>query len=462
MISNRLTKLTAGLVATFALTSHSLAANEGYGDDRRWFLSFMAGGASAPDNDFDSGPEVMLGVGKPFANHFAWEVLGSFLDLEANSGGNYERTALSAGVLMYLNPAFTADAEQWQPFLGVYATAHDIDYAGQNSSNFGADISLGFNYKLGSVDIRAELRHQVDEFKINVAGFNDETYQHTAGLVGVRWPLGAKPKPYNADEDADGVPDRIDNCLNTPAGVAVGPNGCPLDSDQDGVPDVNDRCPDTPLGTKVNADGCPLDKDNDGVPDAYDQCPNTAPGALVNSQGCALDSDNDGVPNGLDACPNTAPGVLVDNKGCSLDEDGDGVPNKIDACPGTIAGARVNSQGCVISQNVELRGIHFEFNKARLMVDSRSVLKTVAESLINEPSVGVVVEGHTDSVGSDNYNQQLSQKRANAVADFLVSNGVRANRIKAIGYGESRPAASNDTEEGRERNRRVELKLSSN
>ena len=120
---------------------------------------------------------------------------------------------------------------------------------------------------------------------------------------------------------------------------------------------------------------------------------------------------------------------------------------------------KVNSRGCVISQTVELSGVHFEFDKARLMLDSKTVLGNVAKSLNNEPDVRIIIAGHTDSLGSDAYNKRLSQERAQSVVDFLISKGIDRSRLRAVGYGESKPVADNSTEEGRERNRRVELQV---
>ena len=120
------------------------------------------------------------------------------------------------------------------------------------------------------------------------------------------------------DRDGDGVPDHMDKCPYTPAGVAVDSSGCPKDSDGDGVADYIDRCPNTPAGVSVNPFGCPIDSDGDGVPDFRDQCPDTPLGAAVDRYGCSADSDGDGVPDNLDKCPDTPAGTPVNEDGCSL------------------------------------------------------------------------------------------------------------------------------------------------
>ncbi len=155
-----------------------------------------------------------------------------------------------------------------------------------------------------------------------------------------------------ADDDSDGVPNTLDQCPNTPAGVPVDASGCEFDTDSDGVVDSLDQCPNTPAGATVDVNGCEivLDDDNDGVPNSLDQCPNTPAGAPVDATGCQFDSDNDGVVDSLDQCPNTAAGATVDANGCEvvLDDDNDGVPNTQDQCPNTPSGATVDANGCEI------------------------------------------------------------------------------------------------------------------
>ena len=224
------------------------------------------------------------------------------------------------------------------------------------------------------------------------------------------------------DGDNDGVLDSKDKCPKTPANVTVDMNGCALDSDGDGVVDFRDDCPDTPKGDKVNLLGCSLDTDRDGVSDSKDQCPTTPKGVKVDSMGCALDSDNDGVMNSDDNCPNTP------------------------------QGANVNSLGCWVLENLQ-----FDTGKSTIKSSSYAMLDKVAGVLNNVSNLEVEIQGHTDNRGSQRFNASLSQKRADAVLNYLVNRGVSANRLSAKGYGFSRPIDSNDTPEGRAINRRVEL-----
>ncbi|MBF0234247.1 MAG: OmpA family protein [Desulfamplus sp.] len=164
------------------------------------------------------------------------------------------------------------------------------------------------------------------------------------------------------------------------------------------------------------------------------------------------DSDNDGVPDDRDKCPDTPPGVQVDADGCPLDTDGDGVYDYLDKCPGTPIGAKVNPMGCWV-----LGDLLFDFDKYEIKASGYPDLDNVVDILNRNPGLRIDLQGHTDSMGSDAYNQALSMKRAKAVKTYLVSKGISENRMKCEGYGESMPAASNDTEFGRSLNRRVQL-----
>ncbi len=198
------------------------------------------------------------------------------------------------------------------------------------------------------------------------------------------------------------------------------------------------------------------DGDGDGVIDDKDQCPNTPKGVKVDARGCALDSDGDGVPDHRDKCPDTPAGAAVDGHGCALDSDGDGVPNYRDKCPGTPAGAMVDSDGCM--QKIVLDNVLFQHDKAVLTDAAKTTLDAVANGLSGRPDIdAVVITGHTDSTGTDDYNQRLSQMRADAVKAYLASQGVSADKMQTRGEGESSPVADNMTKAGRAKNRRVEI-----
>jgi len=156
------------------------------------------------------------------------------------------------------------------------------------------------------------------------------------------------------------------------------------------------------------------------------------------------------------------------------DEDGDGVPDSRDKCPGTPKGVQVDANGCppapvavveeavvVKEETIVIRDVHFEFDSAKLTAADKTKLDTIATRLKQEaPSAQLRVTGHTDSVGSDAYNQRLSEKRAHSVTEYLISAGVpRSSFVSVVGAGESQPVADNKTADGRAMNRRTEIKI---
>ncbi|MBO7384372.1 MAG: OmpA family protein [Fibrobacter sp.] len=263
------------------------------------------------------------------------------------------------------------------------------------------------------------------------------------------------------DFDQDGVVDSLDKCPNTPQGVEVDSAGCPKDTDKDGVPDSFDKCPNTAEGVEVDSTGCPKDSDSDGIFDTFDKCPNTAQGTEVDSTGCPKDTDKDGVPDMKDKCPNTPDGAQVDSLGCLPDFDKDGVPDNKDKCPNTLQGVAIDTVGCPLNKKENLdelkKGIQFKLNSAKLTTKSYGTLDDIARLMKKFPNANLEVQGHTDDKGTDEYNMQLSQKRAQAVMDYLITKGIDRSRLRAVGYGRTMPIASNNERNGREKNRRVEM-----
>jgi len=253
------------------------------------------------------------------------------------------------------------------------------------------------------------------------------------------------------DEDGDGVPDRKDECPNTPPGVQVDEKGCPLDRDGDGVPDYKDECPDEP-GTAALA-GCP-DRDGDGIADKDDDCPDVA--GLAKFNGCP-DSDEDGVPDPKDKCPNTPKGCPVDANGCPLDSDGDGVIDCEDNCPQEAGPASNN--GCPDWVELDLSNILFDFDKSDLRPEAKAELDKLVQTLDASKEYEIVVGGHTDSIGTEAYNMGLSERRAQAVVKYLLMKGVNNAYVGSNNYGETKPVVPNDSKENRQKNRRVEFEV---
>lgn len=170
------------------------------------------------------------------------------------------------------------------------------------------------------------------------------------------------------------------------------------------------------------------------------------------------DSDGDGVADKLDKCANTEAGVKVDGSGCALDVDNDGVPDSKDSCPTEKGTTELNGCPAATSTGVSATGaIQFEFNSSVLKTDSYPALDQLSSDLRSGTVKSIKLEGHASEEGTPEYNMQLSKDRANAVKTYLVNSGVAANKVSTKGFGETRPIASNETEEGRQLNRRVDL-----
>lgn len=181
----------------------------------------------------------------------------------------------------------------------------------------------------------------------------------------------------------------------------------------------------------------------------------------------ANDADGDGVLDDMDDCPGTPGGWLIDARGCPIDSDHDGVPDNLDKCPGTAAGITVDAVGCPITVAAagaarSFENVNFAFDKADLTDYSKALLDNAAGvigGLVQKyPSLKIDISGHTDWMGTDAYNQALSERRANVVKDYLSGKGVDGARISSFAYGETKPIAPNDTEEGRALNRRTEIR----
>jgi len=173
------------------------------------------------------------------------------------------------------------------------------------------------------------------------------------------------------------------------------------------------------------------------------------------------DSDGDGVNDDQDICPGTAARYTVDSLGCPelIDSDGDGIVDELDKCPNTSSGTAVQSDGCppVGAAMLVLNEVNFDCNQATLTRAARTIPDSLAQTLRENPNIRLRVTGHTDSIGSDAYNRSLALRRANSARNYLVQQGISGNRLMVDGQGEARPIASNDTEVGRARNRRVEF-----
>ncbi|MBN1363241.1 MAG: OmpA family protein [Syntrophaceae bacterium] len=198
------------------------------------------------------------------------------------------------------------------------------------------------------------------------------------------------------------------------------------------------------------------DSDRDGVPDYLDKCPNSPAGLVVDKRGCLPDSDNDGVLDYEDRCPETPHGMKVDKNGCPSDSDNDGVDDYNDKCPRTPKGILVGKDGCAREKVSMLLKIEFDSGRAVVKKQYHKEMKKVADFMRENPKATATIIGHTDNTGKRQDNIRLSRKRANSIRTYLIKKfHIKASRIKAIGYGPDRPIASNKTKNGRQKNRRV-------
>jgi OmpA-OmpF porin, OOP family len=240
------------------------------------------------------------------------------------------------------------------------------------------------------------------------------------------------------------------------------PPAPPADTDKDGIIDSLDKCPTVPGLQKY--DGCPVpDTDKDGINDEEDKCP--AVSGLARYQGCPVpDTDKDNINDEEDKCPTQA--GPISNQGCPfVDTDGDGIADPDDKCP-NLFGTPEN-QGCpaikeevVKKVNYAANNIYFATGKFILLSRSFKGLDEVVKLMKDDAQLKISIEGHTDDVGSDASNMKLSESRANAVKAYFVKKGIDAERINSAGFGETQPIEDNKTAAGRQKNRRVELKLS--
>lgn len=336
------------------------------------------------------------------------------------------------------------------PFSGVVAGTTGVQYYAGSSgvSDFGVAGLIGTRWKL------------TDMFALRVDG--------TASLIPS--PSSRRSEFTRANCGAPGtpfcVPAQNPEGMDLNLGVELGGSillNTDKDTDGDGIKDKKDTCPNTPKDVKVDLNGCPVDTDGDRIADYLDKCPNTPKGVAVDANGCPVDSDGDKIADYLDKCPNTPTGATVDTNGCPVDSDGDGVFDGLDTCPGTKAGAQVDAAGCprIFEEGkttITLEGVTFATGTARLTPASRPALDKAAETIAVNASIRIEVGGHTDNVGRPANNLRLSQQRAEAVRAYLITKGVKADRLVAKGFGGTQPIADNKTAAGRAKNRRVELK----
>lgn len=390
----------------FAVGTHSLAQSGNY-------TKTPALGLHLAYFDFMDADEPTTGIAIHFQNNlskrFGYNVtlVGSFLDFP-----NGKRGSLSNGKKQLL---LENDFSVWMRLLKSPALFNPYVLAGAGWSQYNNHYAL---YAPMGAGVQINLTPDIflllnTQYRMRVSSLQHQHFYHSIGIAGaISRKKITQPQPQQvsipvvkrvqADSDGDGIIDSLDACPQIPGVVRF--KGCPVpDRDGDGIYDEDDLCPEVKGVAEYK--GCPMpDRDQDGIADDKDKCPDMAGGAV----------------NG--GCPEIA----------------------------TLK----------IFMNYVAENIFFETNSARLLPRSFSSLDSLANLLKNLPVLQLTIEGHTDNVGGITYNQNLSDKRANAVMSYLTGTGITATRLRAAGYGQQKPVADNTTNEGRAKNRRVELKLS--
>lgn len=364
---------------------------------------------------FDSNPEIVKSVKAvlPTALHanVDWNIYQRFF---LNLNGDLGLTAKD-GLNKNFNPTtITLTPRYESKWVGVYLPVNYSEYR---------DFQAGFGFRAGPLFLGSG--------SVITNLFNDKS-KGADVYAGLRVPIyGSKRVPKVNDKDGDTVIDKDDICPDVAGPVEN--RGCPYkDTDEDGVIDKEDLCPTVP-GEKANR-GCPWeDSDKDGILDKDDKCSDVA--GPKENKGCPWpDTDKDGVIDKEDKCPDVK--GTVNNNGCP--EVTDEVVKKLNDYAKTIL---------------------FDTSKSSFQQQTYPVLQAMLAILKEYPSSKFSIEGHTDSDGKDTLNQKLSEDRAAAVKNYLIENGIDASRLTSMGYGESKPIASNKTKAGKAQNRRVEVKL---
>jgi outer membrane protein OmpA-like peptidoglycan-associated protein len=433
----------------------------------------------------DIGGQALVGLDIVLYEPLALSIMGGFNPMAASgSDGALRSVFIGAGFMLRM---FSSDkgalCDGGTAAGSLWLDAH-VDYIAHKLEDHGGyDIGLGYEFALWKdVNLGPYARFQ------QVAWGKGLTFMEIS--AGLMLSFGGATGPD--DKDGDGILDPDDKCVDAPEDKDgfEDADGCPdTDNDKDGVLDADDKCPD--VAGIPEKQGCPNDdNDADGIKNDVDKCPDEAEDfdEFEDADGCPdPDNDQDGVLDADDKCPTEKEDAdgFEDTDGCpDADNDKDGICDPwvaeqglsekyasackgSDVCPNepeNVNGVE-DEDGCpdlvrIVGDQIKISDkVYFATNKDKILDKSFEMLKEVATVIKSKPEMKVRVEGHTDNVGRDKKNQKLSERRAESVKQFLVEQGVAADRLTSEGFGASKPIADNKTEEGRAENRRVEFHI---
>jgi OOP family OmpA-OmpF porin len=379
-------------------------------DQRVYVSPMLSYTKAAKSRGGKDGPGASIAIGRKFTPGLDLELIGFYTQFGKVQGAREgsKMYGLGAGAKIFLFPSPNAYVAA-----SVYkgqADAHPSLITNYHTTV--ADVGLGYLIPLNpanpqGVQLRTEARYRIDahgrtEATVPAGSSKQKSFYDGVINLGLLIPLGktAQPAAETPPPEEPAAP---------PAEVVP---VATADSDNDGVPDDKDKCPETPAGTEVDENGCPKVTE--------------APAAEA--------------PPVAEVAPEAPPAPEV-------------------TCLPPAPGEPITLDGCKTGDTVILRGVTFELDSARLTPNAKVILDQVGDALIAKTDIKIEIDGHTSSEGSDGHNQKLSDNRAESVKQYLISRGVDAGRMTTKGFGEGQPIADNGNEEGRELNRRVELKV---
>ncbi|WP_290701732.1 OmpA family protein [Lacinutrix sp.] len=411
-----------------------------------WTTSFGPNAINNPVRDQEAGlgrfktwnlnaAGFRLSAGRLIKDRITFEAVASLNSIEENypteDSKNIEFPYVALdGMFKY---QFTDGLGSIDPYTTIGAGYTWLDTIGAGTINGGIGTNIWIGNSFG-FNIQSVYKHAFEDYGL-------QHWQHSAGII---FRFGGK------DTDNDGLNDDKDACPELFGTFET--NGCP-DTDKDGVIDSQDLCPNNFGPTAMR--GCP-DNDGDGTPDKYDKCPKVK--GEIKDDGCPVfDTDKDGVIDRKDKCPQQ-PGS-PQNAGCPTKQQIQQEAQQKNIAQNQQQVERNNAIKLKVTNelNTLVNAVLFSNGNALLTNSDMAALDNIAKVMLAQPNMKFHIAGHTDTIGSSETNMLLSQKRAKEARNYLISKGININNLTSQGYGEEKPIADNSTEDGRLKNRRIEI-----